>query len=361
MTTTEPSRRPPSRDDLQPGGRQGYRRIATEEAFAPPELLDRWRRLLVEETDLDPGFRSLHGFYLTSDAERPRFIAERLTDLGEQRLADMDAAGIDRQILSLTSPGTQILPRDEAVAMAELANDRLAEACTSHPDRFSGLTAIAPQDPPRAAQEVRRGHELGLKGVILNSHTNGEYFDDQKFWPILEACEALDTPIYLHPNTPPPGMIGPLLDAGLDGAIYGFGVETGSHLLRMITSGVFDRFPRLKLVVGHLGEALPYWMYRLDYMHAATVRSQRYPQIRPLQRTPSEYLRENVWVTTSGMAWEPVIRFCQEVLGFDRVLYAMDYPYEYVADEVRAQDTMAITPEQLKAFYQGNAEYVFGL
>ncbi len=197
--------------------------------------------------------------------------------------------------------------------------------------------------------------------MIINSHTNGEYLDDQKFWPILEAAEALDTPIYLHPTAPPRTMIQPLLAAGLDGAIYGFAVETGMHLLRIITAGVFDRFPRLRVVVGHLGEALPFWLYRLDYMHAASVRSGRYAAMRPIAREPSAYLRENVWVTTSGMAWVPAIMFCRDVLGPDRVLYAMDYPYQYVPAEVSIQDDLPIDDAAKKAFFQTNAELVFGL
>ena len=222
----------------------GYLRIATEEAFAPPELVTMWQSMLAEGTCDDPGFVSLQGFFMRSNAERPAAVLARLQDLGDRRIADMDAAGIDRQIISLTCPGTQILDRDRAVAMATLANDQLAEACRRHPDRFSGLTAVAPQDPQGAAAEIERGaHELGLVGVIINSHTHGEYLDNPKFWPILEAAEALDTPIYLHPNTPPKNMIGPLLQAGLDSAIYGFAVETGMHLLRIITAGVFDRFP----------------------------------------------------------------------------------------------------------------------
>jgi 5-carboxyvanillate decarboxylase len=354
--TAEPPR--PS----QTGGHRGYLRIATEEAFAPPELIALWRTMLERGTGVDPGFRSLMGFYSSSGSERATFIMDRLQDLGERRLADMDAAGIDRQIISLTSPGTQVLERDQAVAIAELANDRLAQACQRHPDRFSGLTAIAPQDPASAVKEIERGAGvLGFHGVIINSHTHGEYLDDTKFWPIFEAAQALDTPIYLHPNTPPRGMIGPLLEAGLDGAIYGFAVETGMHLLRLITAGVFDRFPRLKMVVGHLGEALPFWLYRLDYMHAATVRSGRYPFMKPLRRKPSDYLRHNVWVTTSGMAWAPAILFCRDVLGADRVLYAMDYPYQYVPDEVTAQDNLPLDPAALKAFFQTNAEDVFGL
>ena len=340
----------------------GYLRIATEEAFAPPELIALWRSMLEDGTCDDPGFLSLPGFYLRSKAERPAAILARLQDLGARRIADMDAAGIDRQIVSLTCPGTQILGRDLAVAIATLANDQLAEACRRHPDRFTGLTAIAPQDPKSAAAEIDRGHnELGFKGVIINSHTQGEYLDDPKFWPIFEAAQALDTPIYLHPNTPPRNMIGPMLEAGLDSAIYGFAVETGLHLLRIITAGVFDRFPRLRLVVGHLGEALPFWLYRLDYMHAATVKAGRYESVKPIGRTPSEYLRSNVWVTTSGMAWAPAIMFCREVLGPDRVMYAMDYPYEYTPAEVTAQDALPVDDAAKKAFFQGIAEDVFSL
>jgi 5-carboxyvanillate decarboxylase len=349
-------------DQPRTGGEQGYLRIATEEAFAPPELISEWRRMVQGGEVDDPGFLSLIGFYVTSQAERPRLVNERLQDLGERRLSDMDATGIDRQIISLTSSGTQIFDADRAVGFATLANDQLAQACRNHPDRFSGLTAIAPQRPDAAAAEIERGaKELGLHGVIINSHTHGEYLDDQKFWPIFEAAEALDTPIYLHPNTPPKDMIRPLLEAGLDGAIYGFAVETGMHLLRIITGGVFDRFPNLKIVVGHLGEALPFWLYRLDYMHAATVRAQRYESMKPLQRKPSDYLRTNVWYTTSGMADAPAIMYCRDVLGADRVLYAMDYPYEYVLDEVIAQDNLPIDIAEKKAFFQTNAERLFRL
>ena len=339
-----------------------YLRIATEEAFAPPELVRLWQSMLADGTCDDPGFISLQGFFMRSKAERPAAVLARLQDLGERRIADMDAVGIDRQIISLTCPGTQVLDRDRAVAMARLANDQLAEACRRHPDRFSGLTAVAPQDPEEAAREIERGAaELGLVGVIINSHTQGEYTDDPKFWPIFEAAQALDTPIYLHPNTPPRNMIGPMLEAGLDSAIYGFAVETGLHLLRIIMAGVFDRFPRLRIVAGHLGEALPFWLYRLDFMHAATVKAARYESMKPIGRQPSEYLRSNVWVTTSGMPWAPAIMFCREVLGPDRVMYAMDYPYEYVPEEVTMQDQLPLDAAAKKAFFQDIAEQVFGL
>lgn len=338
-----------------------YKRIATEEAFATPEQLKLYLELYESRKLDDPGFDSLWGFYLTSMAERPVAIRRKLVDLEEERLADMDAAGIDHAILSLTSPGVQVFDRDTAVAVAHESNDILAEACKRHPDRYTGLAAIAPQAPELAAQELERCVKLGFKGIINNSHTHGEYLSDQKFWPIFEAAEAMDMPIYLHPYTPPKNMIGPMLEAGLDGAIFGFGVETGMHLLRIITAGVFDRFPKLNIIVGHMGEALPYWMYRLDYMHSAGVRSKRYDCMQPLKKKVSDYMRENVYITNSGMAWEPAVKFAQQVIGRDRIMYAMDYPYQYTPQEVVDMDNMDMPDEDKKLFYQGVAEKVFKL
>ena len=146
-----------------------------------------------------------------------------------------------------------------------------------------------------------------------------------------------------------------------DGAIYGFAVETGLHLLRIVVAGVFDRFPGLKVVVGHLGEGLPFWLFRLDFMHRAMVNANRYPGVRPLKRKPSDYLRENVWVTTSGMQWAPAILFSQQVLGVDRVLYAMDYPYQFVPEEVKVTDELPISDGDRRKLYQLNAEGVFKL
>jgi 2,3-dihydroxybenzoate decarboxylase len=348
--------------ELQTGGRLGYLRIATEEAFAPPELIRAYEEIL-DGADVDPGFESLMGFYMRHKSERAQAVFRRLQDLGAERLADMDARGIDRQVIAVTAPGTQILPRDAAVAMSELCNDRLAEACRKHPLRFTGMAACAPQDPAHAAKEIERAvAKLDMRAVVINSHTHGEYLSDPKFWPIFEAAEALDVPIYLHPQTPPREMVVPMIEAGLDGAIFGFGVETGFHALRIITSGAFDRFPKLQIILGHMGEALPYWMYRLDYMHGAGVRSNRYSFMKPLKKEKiSNYLKENFHITNSGVAWEPAIRFAQEQIGIDRVLYAMDYPYQCPPEEVVALDAMAMTPEIKKKFFQTNAERLFKL
>jgi 5-carboxyvanillate decarboxylase len=347
---------------MQPVRSIGCQRIATEEAYAPADMIERYRALIKGHSTFDPGFESLMGYFLFNGSDWTRNVVERLQDLGERRLADMDAAGIDHQLISLTAPGLQVFDADTAVALAVEYNDQLAESVAAHPDRFSALAAIAPQHPAAAAAELERAvTRLGLKGAIINSHTRGEYLDDPKFWDIFAAAEALDVPVYIHPQTPPPAMIEPLLEAGLDGAIYGFAVETGLHLLRLIVCGLFDSFPNLKVVVGHLGEGIPYWLFRVDFFQQAIVRTRRYPNFKPLAKKPSDYMRENVYVTTSGMAWEPVIVYAQQVLGPDRVLYAMDYPYQYIVDEVAVTDALPISAEHRQLLYQDNAKRVFKL
>ena len=332
-----------------------YKRIAAEEAFVTPDISARYKDLL-QGPQVDSGFAALWGYYSKT------VVAERLLDIGDRRIADMDASGIDMQILSLTAPGVQVFDADEAVGLARSCNDQLAEAVRKYPDRLAGLAAIAPQNPAEAAKELERGtRRLGLKGAIINSHTRGEYLDDSKFWPVFEAAEALRVPIYLHPTALPSTMVQPFLERGLEGAVYGFGCETGLHTLRIIFAGVFDRFPNLQMVVGHLGEGIPFWMFRIDFMHGRMVKTQRYPGVKPLQRLPSEYFKANFHVTTSGMAWEPAILYSQCVLGADRVLYAMDYPYQFVPEEVMVTDGLPCSDADKKKLYQLNAERVFSL
>jgi 2,3-dihydroxybenzoate decarboxylase len=285
----------------------------------------------------------------------------RIQDLGAQRIADMDASGIAKQLVFLTAPGVQVFDAATGTALAREFNDQLSGEIKKNPTRYAALAAIAPQDPKDAVKELQRGISLGMRGAVVNSHTQGEYLDEPKYWEIFEAAAALDVPLYLHPNTPPASMIGPFLPRGLDGAIYGFAVETGLHLLRIIVAGVFDRFPGLRIVVGHLGEGLPFWLFRLDFMHRSMVNANRYPGVKPLKKKPSDYLRENVWVTTSGMQWAPAILFTQQVLGMDRVLYAMDYPYQFVPEEVKVTDELPIAEEDRRRLYQLNAERVFKL
>lgn len=346
---------------LATGGQHGYLRIATEEAWATQGLIDEWRRM-IEANEGGAGFTSLIGHYVTSDSARARFVRAGLVDSGELRLAHMDAAGVDHAILALTSPGTQAFDAKVGIPIAREANDQLAEAVRNNPSRFSGLAAISFEDVAAGVSELERAvTKLGLKGLILNSHIRGRYLSDPELWPILEAVEALDVPLYLHPNTPNDDIISTFYDAGLDGSVFGFQVETSLHALKMITSGVFDRFPKLRMVLGHMGEGLPFWAYRLDYMHAGMVKAGRYPAINKLERTITEYLQQNIWITSSGMPASEPIMFSRKVVGNDRVMYAMDYPYNYEPDEVRMQDALPLPEAEKKAFFQDIAIDVFGL
>jgi 5-carboxyvanillate decarboxylase len=330
-----------------------YKRIATEEAWISSETAEGYRKLLASRSLNDPGFEAQWGGYLNNTSR----LVERLLDIGDARIRDMDAAGIDVQVLSLTAPGVQVFDADTAKRLAAASNDQVAEAVRKYPERFRALAAVASQDPKEAAREIQRARQqLHLNGVIINSHTMGEYLDDNKFWDIFEAAEAHNMPIYLHPQTPSPAMIKPYLDRGLERAILGFAHEVSVHLLGIITSGVFDRFPQLKIVIGHGGEGLPFMMYRIDYMYL-NVRIKR-PKT---QLKPSDYIRRNVFVTSSGLAYAPSITFAQRELGMDRVLYAMDYPYQYDIDEVHYSDAFPISPAEKKMFFQSNAERVFRL
>lgn len=336
-----------------PVGRAGYKRIAAEEAWGPRALFDGWKRVLDSAPADEPGFTAL---WRNLDPTGASGFTARLMDLGAGRLAAMDAAGIDVQLLMLTAPGVQVFDADTAVGLAADSNDELAEACRSHPERYAGLAAVAPQDPRRAALEIERGvTALGLKGVIINSHTQGEYLSDSKFWGIFEAAEALDVPIYIHPRAPSPGMVRPFVEHDLHRGDLGFGVEVAFHTQAIINAGVFDRFPNAKLVIGHGGEGIPYNLYRLDRTHPV-----RRAELRS-EHPPSHYMRRNVYVTNSGVAWAPMVLFAQQVLGVDRVLYAMDYPYQYDIEEVHAMDALPISYEDKKRFFQTNAERLFKL
>jgi 5-carboxyvanillate decarboxylase len=332
-----------------------YKRIATEEAWAPQEMFDEYRRLLKSGAKLDPGFVAS---WDTLTKGPDNILVQRLLDIGERRLREMDASGIDVQVMSLTSPGVQVFDAATANSIAALSNDKLAEAIRRHPTRFTGLAAVAPQDPKTAAKEMERGiKKLGLKGVIINSHTQGEYLDDPKFWEILEAAEALNAPIYIHPQSPSPDMLQPYLRRGLERAILGFAAEVSLHVVALMKSGAFDRFPKLKIVIGHGGEGIPYMLYRIDYMY---VHGKGMQPGKTLKR-PSDYMRQNIYITTSGLPWAPAITMAQSVLGMDRVLYAMDYPYQYVPEEVTMTDDFPISDEDKKKLFQTNAETVFGL
>ena len=327
------------------------RRIATEEAFVIPEVLQPMlQRQANEPYDAD--------LFFWSKAADGTPLQRRLLDLGDERLQIMDETGIDVQLISLASTGVQMFDADRGTALATLANDVLAEAMARHPTRYAGLASFAPQDPARASLEIERAMtRLGYNGVIVNSHTDGQYLDQPEYWDILAACEACDAPLYIHPRAPSPQMIAPFTPYTLEHAIWGFQAETSLHALRLIVSGVFDRFPKLKVILGHGGEGLHYWLPRLDGMHA----NFKAPEgSRPaLELAPSDYIRRNFAITTSGMNWEPAVKFAIEAIGADKVMFAIDYPFMDSAKSVADMDGIAISAEDKAAIYHRNAERIF--
>lgn len=334
-----------------------YKRIATEEAWTFPALVKAQVEYLESGEAPDDDSLKMAGMF----SKMPS-LQEMLQDLGELRLSHMDEYGIDRQLLLLTAPGVQVVRPSEGTALAREANDIAADACRRYPDRFSACAAFDPRDVSGSVKEIERAMgELGLAGAVLNSHFQGHYIDETEYFPILEALEAMDAALYIHPTAP---YNAPHYESrGFFGALGGFPHDVWLHTMGLIFSGAFDRFPKLRLVIGHMGECMPLQLYRFDWMQG---NADGRPHLRggkqvKLQHPVSHYFKNNIWITTSGVAWEPAIKFCMDVLGPERVLYAMDYPYQQSSDEVAAYDRMDLSAEHKAMLMQGNAERVFRL
>ncbi len=334
-----------------------YKRIATEEAWTFPELVKAQTDYLASGEAHDDSL-AMAGMF----AGMPR-LQHMLQDIGEGRLAHMDEYGVDRQLLLLTSPGVQVVRESEGTALAREANDRAAESCKRWPDRYSALAAFDPRDVQGSVKELERAMtSLKLNGAVLNSHFQGRYLDEAPYAPILETLEALDAALYIHPTAP---YSAPQYKArGFYGALGGFPHDVWVHTMGLIFSGAFDKYPKLRLVIGHLGECLPLHLYRFDWMQS---NADGIPGLRggqqavTLKHPISHYFHHNIWVTTSGVGWEPAIKFCMDVMGPDRVLYAMDYPYQQSSDELAIYDKLAIPSAHKKMLMQTNAETVFRL
>jgi predicted TIM-barrel fold metal-dependent hydrolase len=339
------------------------KRIATEEAWVNRATVDAWQALLARKDAPDePWVPYVRAFW--SRSERIA-MADLLLDVGAGRLARMDELGIDMQILSITAPGVQVFDPVEGAELAAASNDELAATCRAYPDRFAGLAAIAPHNAEASAAEIERAMTtLGLNGVILNSHTHGHYLDEPQFEPVLAALAQYDAPLYLHPTMLPSSWGAPYLWRGFNNTLAAFSHDVWLHVLALIFSGAFDRYPNLKLVIGHAGEAMPLLLYRFDWMqkHADGKEGLRggAPAV-TLQHKVSYYFRHNIWVTTSGVAWAPAIKYCIDVLGADRVLYAMDYPFQNSAEEVRVYDDLDVSHDIRASLMQANAERLFKL
>jgi 5-carboxyvanillate decarboxylase len=291
-----------------------------------------------------------------------RHFQSGLLEVGEERLKMMDEVGIHMQVLSLSFPGVEALDPSDATSMSKRVNDELFTVIKKYPTRFAGFAAIAPQDPEAAANELERAvKKLGFKGAMVNSHIRGEYLDDRKYWVIFEKAEKLNVPIYIHPRQPSPDMIKPYLTyPELATPAWGFAAETGLHAMRLICSGVFDKYPNLKVILGHLGEALPWWLWRLDSRWVVIGRRESATATQA-EKKPSEYIKENFYITTSGMFWHPALQCCYSALGADRILFAVDHPYESNMDAVRFMDTASICDGDKEKIYHLNAEKLLGL
>jgi uncharacterized protein len=322
------------------------RTITLEEHFASPAFFDGPARFVKERAE--------------KIGDRYTYVLDRLCDLGELRLREMDEAGIDMQVLSLSAPGVEQLDAAEAIPMATATNDYLAEAIAKHPTRFAGFAAVPTSAPKQAVAELERRVREGFKGAVINGHNQGRYLDDKFYWPILECAEGLNVPIYLHPTPPPKAVIdasyggfSPMVTDMFAGGGWGWHIETAVHMIRIVLGGVFDRFPKLNFIIGHMGEGLPFFFRRLDIIPQATTK---------LQRPISAYLKENVYYTFSGMNFQPTfLDLLLEMGGFDRIMFSADYPYQSMKWARAFLDQIPANPADIERVAHGNAERVLGL
>jgi predicted TIM-barrel fold metal-dependent hydrolase len=277
----------------------------------------------------------------------------RLEDLGATRIREMDEAGIDLQVISHLQPGPQVFPPDISVTLARQANNILHEGILVCPDRFAGFAALPTPNPEAAADELERTvTEFGFKGALINGLTNGRFLDDKKFWPIFERAAKLDVPVYLHPAIPNQAVVDAYFDGYrnhdypiLMGAVWGFTVETATHALRLILSGVFQEYPRLKIILGHLGEALPFLLWRLEWTYHNLTKKVGI----------AECFRKHFYVTTSGNFSQPALVCAVMELGADRILFAVDWPFNSNVEGVEFLRMASIKPQDKSKIFSGNA------
>ena len=332
-----------------------FRTIATEEAWSIPEVAAELKKI-----SRYPGSNAdlllVRGIYDGETGYGNLGFLDGLLD-NDRRLKEMDELGVDMHLLALTAPGVQMFDADSATELAILSNDALAELIKQHPTRYAGLATMPPQSPKRAAKEMERAiNNLKLNGFMINSHTNNEYLDNPKYWDLLEAAEALDRPIYIHPRAASDLMSGPLRDYGMDSAMWGYGVEVGTHAVRMMAAGVFDRFPKLKIVIGHMGEAVPFWLWRIDFMNSRAQTVGRAPKT---ELSMAEYFVRNFAITTSGVEDPLALDYSIRKIGVDNVMWAIDYPYQPSKPAVDFMNAVDLPDADKSKVYGGNAERIF--
>lgn len=323
------------------------KKICVEEHWGSPEM-----------EEIRTQWRARTGFPVSMDPKALPLIPPRLRDFEETRLPLMDQSGVTMQVLSTSSPGVQgLADAAAAIVAARKINDNQAEIIRKYPGRFAGFAAVPTQDPKAAADELERTvTQLGFKGAMILGHTNGEYLDLEKFWIIWERAEALGVPIYLHPAEPLVDQI-KIYDGRPEfmGPAWSWGVETGTHALRIIGAGVFDAFPKATLILGHVGEMLPYMTVRIDEGYEMTFHKKK------LKKLPSDYIRENIMITTSGK-YSPGALICAlRELGADRILFAGDYPWVTPKEAVDLIEQVPMSDGDREKIYHLNAERLLKL
>lgn len=305
--------------------------------------------IAIEEHYFDPEIVAHFG-----EAEQRPHLRARLEDLGAGRLKDMDEGGIDIQVLSHGAPATHLLDAQTAVPLAKRANDRLAATVRSNPARFAAFATLPAADPQAAADELERCvTRLDMKGAMIHGLTRGLFIDDKRFWPIFERAQALDVPIYVHPAIPHPAVVEAyyrdylkdfpaLLTAG-----WGFTVETATQGIRLVLSGVFETYPRLKIILGHLGESLPFSLWRIDA--ALSRKGNRSLAFR-------DTFCEHFWITTSGNFSDPAMLCSIQEMGVDRILFAIDWPYVENRPGTEWMERISLSAEDKAKILSGNAK-----
>lgn len=336
--------------------------IAVEEHFFTRDYLDYMHNNTTTQIPQSEGGEKRKFKKLENVVPRPGELEECL-DVDDMRLKVMDAAGIDMQVLSFSSPGVEGIDNaDDATEIAWKTNDELARIIERHPDRYAGFATIACHNPVQAARELERAvKDLGLVGVKINSHVRGEYLDDPKFWPIFEKAEKLGVPVYLHPRSPSPDLLKPYIKYPiLATAVWGFAAETGLHAMRLICSGLFDKYPALQVILGHLGEAFPFWLWRVDN-HRWERAGTEDPLAPRIKKKISQYMKENFYVTTSGNFYLPAFMCAYMGLGADRIMFAVDYPMESSQDAVKMVESAPVCDLDKEKIFHLNAERLLHL
>ncbi len=323
------------------------------------------KTITLEEHYISPGYADGPGRNFRENVkrggDRMAKVFEQLADLGKNRIALMDEAGIDMQVLSINSPGTEQLEASEAIKVARETNDFLADAVKKYPDRFAGFATLSTAAPDKAVKELEiMVQKHGFKGAVINGHIKGRYLDDKFFWPILECAEKLNVPIYLHPTRPPKPVIdtyyggfSPEVTNMLAGAGWGWHIETAVHVIRLIISGAFDKYPKLQIIIGHLGEGLPFMLERID--------SNMSPKLTGLKRSIGTYLRENVHYTFSGFNFTPTFLDLFLEVGVDRIMFSADHPHGSMAKARAFLDQLPVSTADREKIAHGNAERLLKL